>query len=317
MKISAIVPVWNGRELLARLLATLEAQSRPVAEVLIVDNGSTDGAPELARARGARVIAMGRNAGFAAAVNRGIREAAYPLIAILNSDVELAPDYLEKLAAADAPFATGKVVSPSALLDGSFDMTCRGATTWRCGAGYRDASPFDQARDIVSPPWTAVLYRAEVFRQVGLLEESFESYLEDVDFGLRCAAQRITGRYVPEARAVHQGSAALGRWHPETVRRIARNQLLLAARHYSVRHAWPVLVAQLLWGAVAIRHGRGLAWAVGKVEGVRLFPSARGQNLQKDPELLEQLLRSNEQFIHTASRDRYWTLYFLLTGGAK
>ena len=66
MMISAIVPVWNGRDLLARLLTTLEAQSLPVAELLIVDNGSTDGAPDLARGRGARVIAMGRNAGFAA-----------------------------------------------------------------------------------------------------------------------------------------------------------------------------------------------------------------------------------------------------------
>ena len=56
----------------------------------------------MARARGARVIAMGRNAGFAAAVNRGISEAAHPLVAILNTDVELAPDYLEKLAAVDA-----------------------------------------------------------------------------------------------------------------------------------------------------------------------------------------------------------------------
>src|ERR1039457_5603324 len=224
MKISAIVPVWNGRHLLARLLTTLAAQTRPATEVLIVDNGSTDGSPEVARAAGARVIAMGRNAGFAAAVNRGIREASHPLVAILNSDVELAPDYLEKLAAAGAAFATGKILSPAGLLDGSFDLTCRGATAWRCGAGQPDAPAFDQPRDIASPPWTAVLYRAEVFRQVGLLEESFESYLEDVDFGLRCAAQRITGRYVPDARAVHLGSAALGRWHPETVRRMDRIQ---------------------------------------------------------------------------------------------
>jgi GT2 family glycosyltransferase len=335
MKISAIVPVWNGRDLVARLLTTLVAQTQPAAELLIVDNGSTDGAPEVARARGARVIAMGRNAGFAAAVNRGIREAAHPLVAILNSDVELAPDYLEQLAAVDAPFATGKILSPSGLLDGTFDMTSRGATTWRCGAGQPDAAPFDQPREIASPPWTAVLYRAEVFRQVGLLEESFESYLEDADFGLRCAAQGIRGRYVPQARATHLGSAALGRWHPETVRRIARNQVLLAARHYGARHVWPVLAAQLLWGAVAFRHGRGLAWARGKFEGLRLFsaarkgiqqplPDGRGSDLSPDceggvtdPAVLDQVLRSNEQFIRAVSQDTYWKLYFLLTGGAK
>jgi GT2 family glycosyltransferase len=317
MNISAIVPVWNGRDLLARLLATLEAQTRPTAELLIVDNGSTDGAPEMARARGARVISMGRNSGFAAAVNRGIREASQPLVAILNSDVELAPDYLEKLAAVDAPFATGKILSPSGLLDGTFDLTCRGATTWRCGAGYKDASNFEEARDITSPPWTAVLYRAEVFHRVGLLEESFESYLEDADFGLRCALQHISGRYVPAARAVHVGSAALGRWHPETVRRIARNQLLLAARHYSARQLWPILVAQLLWGSVALRHGQGLAWARGKLQGLRHFSTARMQNLQRDSKLLEQVLHSNEQFIRAISRERYWRLYFQLTGGAK
>jgi GT2 family glycosyltransferase len=336
MKISAIVPVWNGRHLLARLLATLAAQTRPAAELLIVDNGSTDGAPEVARASGARVIAMGRNAGFAAAVNRGIREAAHPLVAILNSDVELAPDYLEKVAAVDAPFATGKILSPTGLLDGSFDMTCRGATTWRCGAGRRDAAPFDLPREIASPPWTAVLYRAEVFRQVGLLEESFESYLEDADFGLRCAAQGINGRYVPEARAIHLGSAALGRWHPETVRRMARNQVLLAARHYGGRPVWPVLVAQLLWGAVAVRHGRGLAWARGKIQGLRLFSAARKERQRALPDgrgsdwtrshqsrdrqgaiLLDQALHSNEQFIRAVSQDTYWKLYFLLTGGAK
>jgi GT2 family glycosyltransferase len=317
MKISAIVPVWNGRELLARLLATLEAQSHPAAELLIVDNGSTDGAPDMARARGAHVIAMGRNAGFAAAVNRGISEAGHPLVAILNSDVELAPDYLEKLAAVNAPFATGKILSPAGMLDGTFDLTCRGATTLRCGTGSPDAPPFDEPREIASPPWTAVLYHAEVFRRVGLLDESFESYLEDADFGLRCAAQRITGRYVPDARAVHVGSAALGRWHAETVRRMARNQLLLAARHYSAHNLWPVLVAQLLWGAVAVRHGRGLAWARGKVQGLRHISAGGVQKLQKDPELLEQILRSNEEIIQSVSRDTYWKLYFLLTGGAK
>jgi GT2 family glycosyltransferase len=260
---------------------------------------------------------MGRNSGFAAAVNRGIREASQPLVAILNSDVELAPDYLEKLAAVDAPFATGKILSPSGLLDGTFDLTCRGATTWRCGAGYEDASNFEEPCDIASPPWTAVLYRAEVFHRVGLLEESFESYLEDADFGLRCALQHISGRYVPAARAVHIGSAALGRWHPETVRRISRNQLLLAARHYSARQLWPILVAQVLWGGVALRHGQGLAWARGKLQGLRHFSTARMQNLQRDSKLLEQVLHSNEQFIRAISRERYWRLYFQLTGGAK
>ena len=310
--ITAIVPVWNGREHLGRLLDSLGAQTLRADEVLVIDNGSSDGAPELARQRGARVIAMGRNAGFAPAVNRGIREARGEWLAILNSDVELAPDYFEKLAAAGAPFATGRLLSPSGKLDATFDLTSRGATTWRAGAGMPDAPPFDRDRDITSAPLTAVLFRAEVFRKIGLLDDHFESYLEDAELGMRCAAHGVTGRYVSQARAVHIGSASLGRWHAETVRRIARNQLLLASRHFTARYWWPILIGQVLWGAVALRHGAGLAWLRGKLEGLRGF---RFQS--EHPELIEQVLRTNEQFIRKASRDNYWKLYFLLTGGAK
>ncbi len=333
MRISAIVPVWNGRELLGRLLQSLEAQTEPADELLVVDNGSEDGAPLLALQHGARVISMGRNAGFAAAVNRGIRESRGEWIAVLNSDVELAPDYFAKLAATSAWFATGKILrwtgesaSPTSVgtIDGTFDAICRGGTAWRMGSGRRDGPEFDAGREITSPPWTAALFRAELFRQVGFLEESFESYLEDVDFGLRCAARGLAGSYVPAAVAWHRGSATLGRWHPETVRRISRNQLLLLARHYPgrllLRCGWPIAVAQLLWGAVALRHGAGGAWLRGKWEGVRSFRAARelGEPFASG---LSELLCTNEVTIWNVQAstgfDRYWRLYFALTGGGK
>ncbi|MDE3167751.1 MAG: glycosyltransferase family 2 protein [Acidobacteriota bacterium] len=310
--ITAIVPVCNGREYLRRLLDSLEAQSLRAEEVLAIDNGSSDGAPEAARERGARVIPMGRNAGFAAAVNRGIREARGEWLAILNSDVELAPDYFERLVASGAPFATGCLRSPRGTLDGTFDLTTRAGTTWRAGAGMAEGAPFDRVREIESPPFTAVLARAEVFVRAGLLEERFESYLEDAEFGMRCARLGIRGRYVPEARAVHLGSATLGRWHPETVRRIARNQLFLAARHLPRACWWNVLIGQLLWGGVALRHGRGLAWLRGKREGLRGFRFAADA-----PCAVEEALRANERFIRETAHDRYWRLYFLLTRGTK
>ncbi|HXB71829.1 MAG TPA: glycosyltransferase family 2 protein [Candidatus Acidoferrales bacterium] len=332
MSITAVVPVWNGRDLLARLLASLAAQTTPAAEVLVVDNGSQDDAPELAFRLGARVIPMGRNAGFAAAVNRGIREARGEWIAVLNSDVELAPDYFEKLLAVRAPFATGKILQAAqpqpgqAVIDATFDALCRGATAWRVGSGRADGPIFSQELAIASPPWTAVLIRADVFPRVGFLEETFESYLEDVDFGMRCAALHIQGRYVPTALARHRGSATLGRWHPETVRRIARNQLLLLARHYSsrliLRWLWPILVAQLLWGAVALRHGTGFAWLRGKWQGLSAFADARGNGRRLDAEFLKKWLPENERRIHEIQQatgfDSYWRLYFFLTrGGTK
>ena len=316
MSLSAIVPVWNGRDLLARLLASLEAQTEPASELLVVDNGSTDGAPELARRRGARVIAMGHNAGFAPAVNRGIREARGEWIAVLNSDVELAPGYFATLCSAGAPFATGKILSAASpeRIDATFDLVCRGGVAWRAGHGRLDGPIFSQRRPIWSAPWTAAVFRAEVFERVGLLNEAFESYLEDVEFGLRCAESGVSGLYVPEAVAWHRGSATLGPWHPETVRRIARNQCYLVAMHYSRRHAWAILVAHLLWGLVAARHGAGLAWLHGKMQGIRMA----GKLGKPAANLPDDFLLTDERIIYEIQQatgfDWYWRLYFLLTG---
>jgi GT2 family glycosyltransferase len=279
----------------------------------------------MAARRGARVIAMGHNAGFAAAVNRGIRESRGEWVAVLNSDVELAPDYFALLAASEGWFATGRILSSAdGRIDGTFDVVCRGGTAWRVGSGRKDGPEFQEGCAIHSAPWTAALFRAELFGRVGLLEERFESYLEDVDFGLRCAAQEMWGRYVPEAVAWHRGSATLGRWHGETVRRISRNQMLLLARHYPrtllLSCFWPIVVAQLLWGGVAWRHGAGAAWLRGKCEGCGLFSTER----RKKDEFhtgLPDLLRSNERIIRRVQDatgfDRYWSQYFLLTGGSK
>jgi GT2 family glycosyltransferase len=162
-----------------------------------------------------------------------------------------------------------------------------------------------------------------VFRRAGLLENCLESYLEDVDFGLRCAARELAGIYVPAALAWHQGSAALGRWHPETVRRMARNQIFLVARHYPARllwrWSWAIIVAQVLWGALALRHGAAGGWLRGVFQGLRFFGAVRKSCTPFDAEVLDALLRSNERLIRdlqtSTGFDSYWKLYFLLTGG--
>jgi GT2 family glycosyltransferase len=325
MSIAVIVPVWNGRELVERLIASLERQTQPASEFIVIDNGSTDGAPELARQHGARVIEMGCNAGFAAAANRGIRESRAEWVAVLNSDVELAPDYFAILSRADAWFATGKILSADSpgLIDGTFDAVCRGGTAWRVGAGRPDGQRFAKTRRIASAPWTAALFRSALFRRVGFLEERFESYLEDVDFGMRCAAQGMDGVYDSTAVAWHRGSATLGRWHKETVRHIARNQIFLLARHYPnrvcARWFWPILCAHALWGAVAARHGAGMAWLQGVAQGMRGFSAMRCSGKPIDDKVLAVLLVSGERTIRevqaSTGYDAYWRLYFLLTAG--
>ena len=319
MSLAAIVPVWNGRALLARLMTTLDAQTHPAAEVVIVDNGSTDGAPELARERGARVIAMGRNTGFAPAVNRGIRESQSDWVAVLNTDVELAPDYFARLCAAGAEFATGKILMRDAptRIDATFDVVCRGGVAWRVGHGCADGPAFSKRCLIWSPPWTAAVFRRALFDRVGVLDETFESYLEDVEFGIRCALHGVSGLYVPEAVAWHQGSASLGRWHPEMVRLISRNQCYLVARHYPARYAWPILVGQGLWGLLAARHGAGGAWLRGKWQGMRKGSALIQNRKAANEDLLKNCILEGEKLLRELQAEvgssAFWRLYFLLT----
>jgi GT2 family glycosyltransferase len=332
-EVTAVVPVKNRRDLLERLLAGLRGQTWPPAEVLVVDNGSEDGAADLAERMGARVIRMGTNTGFSRAVNRGIRECRTEWLALINSDVELAPDWLEQLCRAaqghpEAWYVTGKILSATdpERIDGTFDLMSRGACAWRAGAGARDGPAFSAGREIWSAPGTAALFRAELFQRVGMLEESFESYLEDVDLGIRCACQGYSGWYAPEARVWHWGSATLGRWHPDVVYLIARNQVLLVARHYParllLRCAWSILAGQVLWGLVAVRHASGWAYVRGKAAGLRQFRNARKHTPPQDANRLDQVLERGEREISNIQRQSglalYWRVYLLLTrGGTK
>ncbi len=275
------------------------------------------------------MVALSRHTGFAAALNCGLRESRSSWVAVLNNDVTPAADWLERLLRAaeseQAWFAVGKLFRPSqlAVLDGAFDALCRGACAWRAGDGRTDGPVWSQPRRIRFAPFTAALLRRELFEKVGYLDESFQSYLEDVEFCLRCAVEGYGGLYVPEATGFHAGSATLGRWHADTVRLIARNQLLLVAKHYPgdwrSRYGRPVLAAQLLWALVAARHRRFSAWLRGKREGLRLLREMRGgASPQTDPERLAAVLTESEAEIRGLQAetgwDWYWRLYFALAG---
>ncbi len=325
MSVSVIIPTWNRRELLDSVLERLAGQTLQPAEIIVVDNGSSDGSAELARSRGARVIPMAWNAGFARAVNRGIEVAGMPWLAVLNNDVEPEPEWLERLLAAaereQAWFATGKLLNAARpdCVDGIYDLVSRAACAWRVGSGHQDGAEFSAPRRIAMASATATLFRAELFAKIGLFEERFESYLEDVDLGLRCAAAGLAGVYTPDAVASHRGSATWGAWTPRTVRLISRNQLLLVARHYSrglvLRNLWRLLLGQALWGILAARHGCAWAFLRGKWEGLWMCGRLRAAHSSN----LEPVLEASEREILMWQRrlgfDWYWRLYFLLSGG--
>jgi GT2 family glycosyltransferase len=320
MTVAAVIPHWNRRDLLQTLLTSLRRQTRPLDEVIVVDNGSTDDSTALAESMGARVIRLEKNLGFAAAVNRGIQSTQTDWVAILNNDVTLAPDWIEKLltTAENAWFATGKILRTSdpSMIDGSFDEISRGACACRCGAGKPDGPVWNQPRRIRFAPMTAALFRRETFNRIGMLDESFGSYLEDVDFGIRCAEAGLEGVYEPAAVAQHRGSATLGEWNSDTVRLISRNQCLLAFKHFEGQARWPIVAGQLLWGAVALRHGKGVAYLRGKLSGLRFPRTVRLEHPGTNRDTLRAIFEASERDIFELERQTgfswYWRAYFWL-----
>ncbi|MDP9169902.1 MAG: glycosyltransferase [Acidobacteriota bacterium] len=317
--ITAVIPVHNRADLLERLLTTAQAQSLPFREMLVVDNASTDNAAAVGRAFGCRVLSMGRNAGFASAVNLGWRSANSKWVAILNSDVELDAHWAERLiaGAGSASFASGTLLSAAdvTLIDGSYDLMSRGACAWRAGHGGPILN-INTPMNIAIVPATACLYRRDVLENLGGFDETFGSYLEDVDLGLRCIRAGFSGVYVPDAVARHHGSATYGRWNPVVVRLISRNQLLLVRRHYdrALFRAclWPIIAGQVLWGLVALRHGAFGPWFAGKWEALKGFSPAGAPCAA-----LREFLVASEAEIHArACTDSYWRWYFRLTAAA-
>ncbi len=316
MTITAVIPTFNRAALLNQAVASIEAD-----EIIVVDNGSTEPiAPP-----GARVLRLDRNHGFAYAVNRGIEAAQGDVIAIVNNDVVLSPGYLRRLAQTGSWFATGKILQQSNphLIDATFDLLARSGCALRAGHGAPSAE-FAEPRAIQFAPMTAAVFKRELFQHIGLLDETFGSYLEDVEFGLRAARSGYEGVFLPAATALHRGSATLGAWHPETVRLISRNQMLLVAKHFpggrDNRYTRAILAGQLLWGVAAARHGCLGAWLKGKWQAACMqipkwspTPESTHHITSPDEKSLSQLDRilasSEAELLRLAGDDRFWRLY--------
>lgn len=318
---AVVIPNWNGAGLLERALASVAAQTVPPARVVVADNGSTDDSAGVARRAGAQLVLLPDNRGFAAAVNAGVLECDEEWVLILNNDAELDPACLEALldtaARRGAAAAAPRLLSFAnpAQLDGCWDLLSRGGAALRCGHGAPDGPAWHSERRILFVPLTAALMRRDLCR----LDEAFGSYLEDIDLSLRLNLAGHSLWYAPRALARHHGSATDGAWSPRMVTQIARNQLLLAARHYPAdwwrREAWAMFIAQSLWGLAAARHGRTLSWLRGKWLGLRAWRACRKP--AADPQRLRALLRESEQELHAYTRaypSWYWSIYRALTG---
>lgn len=326
MTVSVVIPTWNGAHLLSETLASLAAQTSPAAEIIVVDNGSSDNTQDVAREFGARLLALPQNIGFPGAINAGIEAAHGGWLLLANNDVVFEPDWLHRILhtaeSSGAGFATGKLLqnSDARRIDGTWDMLSRGAHAWRCGFGRLDDNTWAHRRRIWFAPMTAAMFHRSVFDHVGFLDTRFEAYYEDIDFGIRCALAGIHGIYEPSAVAIHKGSSTLGRHGRRVWYLTCRNQVLLLAKHYPTRtlrrFAWPVFVGQLLSVFAAASHGLLWTGLKGKIDGLKMWKQFRNTAADDHRPALESALLESERELRKIQRqigfDPYWRLYFSL-----
>ncbi|MBI4286103.1 MAG: glycosyltransferase family 2 protein [Chloroflexi bacterium] len=213
--VSIIVLNWNGAGCLRPCLASLFEQTYPNYEVIVVDNASTDGSPEIVRKEfpPARLIINGRNLGFAAGNNIGIKAARGELVVLFNNDASADPHWLARLgegilSSPGTGIASGPIYyrEPKDMLwgiAGRFDVLS--GMTWHLGQYDREVL---LSNDFDYIPFCAVLIRKEVFDQIGFLDERFFISSEDVDFCLRARQAGYKLKIVADAVVWHAVSAS-------------------------------------------------------------------------------------------------------------
>src|SRR4051812_46943166 len=153
---------------------------------------------------------------------------------------------------------------------------------------------------------TAALFSRKVFETVGLLETRFESYYEDVDFGVRCALAGITGTYEPEAVATHMSKTTLGKSSERVYFLSGRNQVLILAKYYSMRtllrFAWPILVGQCLSLVAAGKQRNFWSALRGKWAALKLWRSFRPKSSPDWQRRVESTFAESEREIRSLQR---------------
>jgi GT2 family glycosyltransferase len=286
--ISAVIPTHDGRELLDIVLGSLAAQSRLPEEIVVVDDASSDNTAAHLKERWpqVRVVALERNVGVTAALNRCMAEARGELVLLLNNDVELDPDCVAELEAALAA-APGAAVAAAKLrdythrelLDGAGDGYTWAGLPFRRGQGEVDRGQYDTDTDVFGACAAAALYRASALAAVGPFDEQFFAYNEDADWCLRAQLAGYSCRFVPTAIAYHVGSASLGpRISEFSLYQNWRNQLWTVAKCYPaaalVRHAPDLVAGQLANLLVALRQRCVGAWLRAWRDALAGMPSA-------------------------------------------
>jgi GT2 family glycosyltransferase len=290
--VAVVIPSWNSLGLLPRCLGSLGDQGVEV-ELLVVDNGSSDGTLAYLEREGTPHVSLPRNIGFAAAVNLGVSGVAASSVLVLNADTALEPGclglLLDGLEADDSlggvqprilqleegEEAAPRKVAGARLYSAGQALTADGRAL-ELGAGEAQSPALLQPGEIFGVCGAACLLRRELFTELGGYDESYFAFYEDVDLNVRA---RIAGwgfAYVPEAVVWHVGNASwqagFERPGAQNARLVARNRLATQVKFMPPRALPRIAAVELGALARAAAQRRLRATLGGKLAGLRWLP---------------------------------------------
>lgn len=260
MKISVVIPVWNGREFLEKNLPLLftaaDNSENRILEIIAVDDKSTDSSLEFLEAQKSkiRLIRHRENRGFSAAVNTGVRSAKGKLVCLLNQDVTVSKNFLKRV---HHHFRDSKVFAVS-LHEAGY-----GYAVGKFKKGFIIHEP-RQSREVAETFWVnggSGVFRRDLWMELRGMDEALFSpfYWEDIDLSYRALKRGYKLLWEPKAKVEHKHASAIRKLKKRWVRRIQeRNQLLFI---------WKNLTSPNLFR----RHIRGLAGRILRHPGYGLI----------------------------------------------
>ncbi len=308
-KLSVIIPTYNGLHWLEQCIPSLEKQQMQDFELILVDNGSTDGTREWAQdhTRIDHYIYLEENRGFAAAVNIGVGQSNTPLVFLLNNDTLVKADCLVNVfnylneqgpEVAAVQCLMLQLENPNIIDDAGDQLSWFGrATKSRRG----QALPQDLPEDIFSPSGGASLYRKSIYEALGGMDEAFFAYLEDVDLGLRMRLAGYQVKLCRDAIVYHKSHGSMNDFQ-QYIHWLVRNKLMLMYKNLpwsNLIYNYPYFVSGRFY--TFLEHGKISTSFRAYIDYLRLLPQTLKK--RKDVEIKLTFSEINE-LLHRRAASR-------------
>ncbi len=308
-RVAIVVPNWNGADLLRSCIDSLLSQSYENFSIIVVENGSIDDSLNILKSYGKNVtiLKQEKNLGFAGGVNVGIKyaiENGYTSVALFNNDARADKNWLKNLVSVlDAEDSVGIVTSKILIdntnrLDSTGDWYTSSGMPFPRGRQEVDKAQYDNKNLVFGASGGASLYRTSLFEDIGLFDEDFFAYYEDVDISFRAQLRGWLIKYEPKAIVFHKLSATSNKLGYFAIKQSARNFWLLFIKNVPsslvFKYFPQVLYRYIRMFAARLIKGGFFAFTSGFIQAIILTPKklTERRSIQKNKTVSTDYIKS-------------------------